>query len=84
MSERTSIKSNKTDRPKTKVKNDPIISESTLKRKTGKTSERNKNKAAVEAEKDSIKELNSDGGKSNHNTLKATKISIPNENKKSI
>ena len=43
MSERTSIKSNKTDRPKTKVKNDPIISESTLKRKTDKTSEKNKN-----------------------------------------
>ena len=64
MSERTSIKSNKTDRPKTKVKNDPIISESTLKRKTGKTSERNKNKAAVEAEKGSMKELNSDTDKS--------------------
>ena len=69
MSERTSIKSNKTDRPKTKVKNDPIISESTLKRKTGKTSERNKNKAAVEAEKCSMKELNSDTDKSSHNTF---------------
>ena len=82
MSERTSIKSNKTDRPnKTKVKNDPIISESTLKRKTDKTSEKNKNKVAVEAG-GSIKELNSDTDKSSHNSWKATEISIPNENKK--
>ena len=82
MSERTSIKSNKTDRPnKTKVKNNPIISESTLKRKTDKTSEKNKNKVAVEAG-GSIKELNSDTDKSSHNSWKATEISIPNEDKK--
>ena len=37
---------------------------------------------AVEAEKGSIKELNSDTDKSSHNILKATEISIPNKNKK--
>ena len=71
MSERTFIKTNKPERPinKTKVKNQLIISETTLKPKADKESEKNKN--YVLAEKDSITESSLTTDKTDSKTSKA-------------
>ena len=78
MSERTFIKTNKPERSinKAKVKNEPIISETTLKPKAHKESEKNKNSnVAVIAEKGSIIESNLTTDKIDSKTSKATEIS---------
>ena len=74
MSERTLIKTNKPERSinKTKVKNQPIISETTLKPKADKESEKNRNNVAVVAEKGSIIESNLTTDKIDSKTSKAT------------